>query len=280
MEKFKDKIEEKIYNEASDLLEKDEFCELKKTLEVNNNYMGKFWYHYFHSLVYENEKQFIKAIDEVDKAYKIKNDFKCLIKKGQLLLELNNYDEALECFNYALDKDRNNNDLYWYLGEVYLRKKNVFKALSIFKSGLEVFPNDEDLNEKYDYFTSYFKTNFSNHNVSSSVKNPWYGVKCLFSHTQIINKEEKMFYEERVLLIRANNFEEAIEKAEQEAVLYAYLLDEVEYLEYSNAFNIFEAEINDGSEIYSIIRESNLDRDEYLDKFYDTGDECVRDIED
>ena len=84
-------------------------------------------------------------------------------------------------------------------------------------------------------------------------------------------------YEERVLLVRAHDFNEAIRKAEREAAKYCGDLgDEVEYLKFCNAYHIAESEIEDGTEIYSLITKSELNKTDYINTHYDTGGELTQ----
>ena len=103
-------------------------------------------------------------------------------------------------------------------------------------------------------------------------KEPWYGAKCVFLHTKNDGCAGQV-YEERVILIKANDFDEAINRAEEEAEKYARDLDGCTYTGFIDVFHIYDERISDGSEIYSLMRTSELKTDEYLDRFYDTGAE-------
>ncbi|WP_254511951.1 DUF4288 domain-containing protein [Anatilimnocola floriformis] len=101
---------------------------------------------------------------------------------------------------------------------------------------------------------------------------PWYGAKCIFLHAKGAGRS-KQFYEERVVLIKAENFDKAVSRAEVMAEEYAKGLDGCAYAGFMNVFHIFDEQIGDGTEVYSLMRKSDLSKDEYLDKFYDTGAE-------
>jgi hypothetical protein len=106
---------------------------------------------------------------------------------------------------------------------------------------------------------------------------PWYAVKCLFLHKDLKRRNGKNNYEERILLVKANDFDEAISKAENEAVEYCKDLgDEVEYLKFCNAYHIAESEIEDGTEIYSLITKSELNKTDYINTHHDTGGELTK----
>ena len=44
-------------------------------------------------------------------------------------------------------------------------------------------------------------------------------------------------------------------------------------LDYFNAFEIIADKIDSGAEVYSLIRDSNLEPEKYLDTFFETGNE-------
>jgi len=97
----------------------------------------------------------------------------------------------------------------------------------------------------------------------------WFGVRCIFRWSQ------PPTYEERITLWEATSLDDAIAKAEEEARAYANRLDS-EYLDIAQAYWIGVARPTRGSEVFSLMRDSELDADEYLDSFYDTGQERQR----
>lgn len=107
---------------------------------------------------------------------------------------------------------------------------------------------------------------------------PWYSAKCIFHHSDLRNKRGRV-YEERVVLIRADNFNEAIARAEKLAKKYAKGLDGCKYLGFVDVFHIFGESIEDGTEIYSLMRDSKLSKNKYLDRFFDTGKEHTQKIQ-
>ncbi|WP_202033143.1 hypothetical protein [Nocardioides sp. WS12] len=105
----------------------------------------------------------------------------------------------------------------------------------------------------------------------------WYGVRCIFVDAQNgpwgphdLQPDEK-FYEERITLWRAKSFKKAIALAEAEAKSYAKDL-ECAYTGLAQAFR-FDGKPQQGTEVYSLLRQSALDVPEYLDHFFDTGAE-------
>ncbi len=103
---------------------------------------------------------------------------------------------------------------------------------------------------------------------------PWYAVRCVFrsawTHTSENVVPDEQLYEERITLWQATSVEEAIALAEAEAEDYAG--DEDEYLEIAQAFLLYDAPTQ-GAEVFSLMRSSKLEPDEYLDTFFDTGSE-------
>jgi len=99
---------------------------------------------------------------------------------------------------------------------------------------------------------------------------PWFSVRCVF-------RREDTF-EERITLWRATDFEEAITLAEADARDYAQTL-EAEYLGLAQAFHLSESDLDSAVEVFSLIRQSDLDPEEYLSAFFDTGTELQRSLQ-
>jgi hypothetical protein len=75
-------------------------------------------------------------------------------------------------------------------------------------------------------------------------------------------------YEERIILLRAESAEAAIEKAEEEARQYCSDLNGCEYSGLTDVYNLYDEEIQNGTEVYSSMRTSDLGPGRYLDHFY------------
>lgn len=100
-------------------------------------------------------------------------------------------------------------------------------------------------------------------------KADWYGVRCFFRWPLSVDQA----YEESVTIWRAGSFDEAIAKAEVAAREYAELCDG-EYLEHAQAFLMgAEQAIGEGTEVFSLMRDSDLEADDYLTTFFSTGSE-------
>ncbi len=94
----------------------------------------------------------------------------------------------------------------------------------------------------------------------------WFGVRCVFRWSQPLT------YEERITLWEADSLDDAIALAEMDAQAYAERLNS-EYLQMAQAYWIGQKRPEIGSEVFSLMRDSDLDPDAYLDTFYDTGQE-------
>ena len=95
---------------------------------------------------------------------------------------------------------------------------------------------------------------------------PWYGVRSLF-----YDKEQNT-YEERTILVRAESDNDAIKTAEADAKAYAKDIG-ISYTGYSDSFHLFDKEINNLSEVFSIMRTTNLSQKEYINQYLDSGTE-------
>ena len=105
-------------------------------------------------------------------------------------------------------------------------------------------------------------------------KEPWYGAQCIFLHAETKHGLKQM-YEERIVLLKASSFDEAIERAEKEAKEYCRNLDGCKHIGYVNVFHINDEKIDDGTEIFSSMQRSNLIPKECLAQHYpDEPDDC------
>jgi hypothetical protein len=110
---------------------------------------------------------------------------------------------------------------------------------------------------------------------------PWCAVRCIFVNPSSAPPSEPNTYEERITLWRAQSFEEAIERAERDAAEYAEALAPCEYTGSAQAYHLPHdgAPVGDGTEIFSLTRDSDLEPDDYVTRFFDTGTENRRDVE-
>lgn len=103
----------------------------------------------------------------------------------------------------------------------------------------------------------------------------WYGAKTVYSVNYKKRKNVMNLYEERVVLVKATSFDEALLEAEKEANYYADEND-MKYLEYVNVFKLYDETIKDKTEVFSLMRDSKLAPDKYIDKYFDTGKERTK----
>jgi len=98
----------------------------------------------------------------------------------------------------------------------------------------------------------------------------WYSCKCIFSSTRD-DTDCEFTYEERITLWNASDADAAIQLAEKEAKEYAKK-NSVSYSGFCTSYQL-PLQPGEGAEIYSIIRNSDLDPEQYLDEHYDTAEE-------
>src|SRR5215210_4053784 len=99
---------------------------------------------------------------------------------------------------------------------------------------------------------------------------PWYAVRCVLRHSH-----DQRLYEERITVWHASSFNEAVGRAESEASEYGAMVGSAS-LGLTQAFEIAEDQVTEGTEVFSLIRESELAPKDYLDTFFDTGTERQR----
>lgn len=81
------------------------------------------------------------------------------------------------------------------------------------------------------------------------------------------------FYEERTVVFRATNTENALNIAEKEAIEYAKNIGDIKFMGYSETFKLTDNELDSGTEVYSCMRYSDLDASSYVKRFMKTGNE-------
>ena len=114
------------------------------------------------------------------------------------------------------------------------------------------------------------------HRVPRSDEKSWYGVRSVFQHGP--DDPEGTSYEERVTVWFAASFDQAIEFAEAEALEYVAGRTDVSDLGLFQAYALTDPP-GHGSEVFSLIRDSHLGADDYLDGFFETGRERQQTVE-
>ena len=106
------------------------------------------------------------------------------------------------------------------------------------------------------------------------MNNPeWYSAKTVCKHQRVEDGTSKTVFEERVVLLQARDFDDAIAQGEAEAQEYCRGITNLTYTGYINVYRLFEATVSHGTEVFSLMRESNLSDSDYLDHFFDDGNE-------
>ena len=106
----------------------------------------------------------------------------------------------------------------------------------------------------------------------------WFAVRCIFSDQPDASEEygdPGLFYEERITLWSAADETAAIALAEADAQAYAAVMDGTRYVGLAQCYWL-DDEPGHGIEVFSLIRESKLAPNDYLDRFFDTRSELQR----
>lgn len=104
---------------------------------------------------------------------------------------------------------------------------------------------------------------------------PTFSVRCLFRWQPLSQEQTHHTYEERITLWNAANFDAAIAFAEEEARDYARDND-CGVLDLFQAYELVDEVAAHGVEVFSLLRDSSLEPEEYIDTFFDTGEERQR----
>jgi hypothetical protein len=102
----------------------------------------------------------------------------------------------------------------------------------------------------------------------------WFSVRCVFRVGPGLRGRS---YEERLTLWRAESFDQAIILAEAEALGYAAEKTDTVFAGLAQAYRMFDAPEH-GAEVFSLIRDSELNPQAYLTAFFDTGQERQGDV--
>ena len=100
-------------------------------------------------------------------------------------------------------------------------------------------------------------------------------MRCLFRHKRSDVTHGHNLFEERVVIVQARSFDEAMEAAERDAADYSDP-PAVEYLGFAQAYEMAAEPTLQPIEVFSLMRESALEPDPYIDTFFATGTERER----
>ena len=99
-----------------------------------------------------------------------------------------------------------------------------------------------------------------------------FSVRSIYRRSSPTDATQRYSYEERVVLFAATSLDDAIAQAELEATDYCCDSD-TKSMNYFMAYELVEDKVVSGSEVFSLIRDSDLDADDYIDLHFDTGRE-------
>jgi len=97
----------------------------------------------------------------------------------------------------------------------------------------------------------------------------WYAVRSVFAAAG----EAEDSYEERITLWRAGSLDDAMARAATEAAEYADFAGATHLAGFAQAYQLPDGPPRDGTEVFSLIRESPLPPTGYLERFFETGTE-------
>ncbi|QDV59040.1 hypothetical protein [Rosistilla oblonga] len=102
----------------------------------------------------------------------------------------------------------------------------------------------------------------------------WFAVRAIWRHAPPGDTDCKHTYEERITLHLAFDGGGAIASAER----LGYPGD-AECIGYHMAFEIDDGDLGAGTELFSLMRDSDLNPNDYIDRFHDTGRERTRNVD-
>ncbi len=108
--------------------------------------------------------------------------------------------------------------------------------------------------------------------VTDLTDEPWYSARCIFRFLRSAEGATQSVYEERIVLLKAKDFREAVRRATDDAKRYAADAS-AEFTEFVDVYHLFDGELADGVEAFSLLRTSNLNPQEYVKRHFDTGAE-------
>lgn len=104
----------------------------------------------------------------------------------------------------------------------------------------------------------------------------WFSARCIFEYATDRDGQRHITYEERIIVLRANDLDDAIRRGESEATEYAEEGSGVAYTGFIDVYHLVDSKIEDKTEVFSLMRDSALDREEYIDRFFDTSSELAQ----
>ena len=113
----------------------------------NLQYLSKYFpedaeIHYNLGILYEKTKDFEKAKASYKKAIEISPQEDFIYNLGEVLVELKEWDAAIEVFNDVLKADPNDGNCYFNIGICYLNKDETNLATDFFQKAVQLNPKD------------------------------------------------------------------------------------------------------------------------------------------
>jgi hypothetical protein len=97
----------------------------------------------------------------------------------------------------------------------------------------------------------------------------WYSVRSIFRSDTTEDGKPRRAFEERVVLFRAESFDEALAKGEAEAKQYASDWPHPKILNRIVAFHIHDEDLREGDEVWSCIRDLDISDEEFHRRIFD-----------
>jgi tetratricopeptide (TPR) repeat protein len=199
------------------------------------------------SWAYNNLGLYKIALEYAEKSLKFKqSDDLNYINKGNALFGLKKYDDAIECYNLALDKNKESKYAYYGKGLSLSIKKEYDEALINFKKSFEIDPTDEDYYNKL---------------ISTCLQLKKYNDVILFSDMRIsLNSEDSnAYYSKASAYAYLNQYESAINYYD-EAIKYSkYDADAL----YEKCLIYLKLNKKDGA--YESLKKALADDEEFID---------------
>lgn len=102
----------------------------------------------------------------------------------------------------------------------------------------------------------------------------WFSAKGIFLHKSKIENINQ-WYEERIILLKAESETEALKLAHREAKDYVKDLEGAKFIEITDVYSLYDEEISDKCEVFSSKMISHLKPQDYLEAFYpNTTEDC------
>lgn len=99
--------------------------------------------YYLYGVANEKQKRFKEAKDAYLKALEINSsNADALYNLGLVYIELNDFDNGIDCFEQIVSKDENDSNSYFNLGLCYFKKENFVKAIENFQNTIDINDND------------------------------------------------------------------------------------------------------------------------------------------